>query len=117
MNIVISRDQLKLLLETMGGEIPKIIINFEVQTRIEHDNFSTRVYLSLRRKKFPNKEIAKVTTEFISVMDAQKNTCLHFSFHHHCFVANLTEPEFIDIYHLIALYGMIPYQFANDTKK
>lgn len=112
-NTVVSRDQLKILLETVVGELSKIVTHFKVQTRIEHDNLSTRAYFSIRRKSTPGKEVVKMNIEFMSVLNTKQIASLHLDTHIYFLTEDLTDAELKDVILLHAMIGIVPYELAN----
>ncbi|MBI5152849.1 MAG: hypothetical protein HZA36_00070 [Parcubacteria group bacterium] len=111
--MMIPRDQLKILLEAVAEEIPKIVTHFKIKTRIEHDNLSARLYFSLRRNKEPDKETVKINIEFLSVFTPQRTVGLHLDAHTYLLTKDLSDPELKDVIILHAMCSIVPYQLAN----
>lgn len=112
---MVPRDQLKILLETVVRELPKIITHFTLTSRIEHDNISTRLYFSMYRKNTPEKEVMKMNIEFMSVLNIKQTTSLHLDTHVYFLSEDLTDPELKDIILLHAMIGIVPYQLVNGS--
>ena len=112
---MVPRDQLKVPLETVVGELSKIVTHFTICSRIEHDNISTRLYFSMRRIGDPDKEVIKMNIEFISVLNTKQTTGLHLDTHTYFLTENLTDPELKDVILLHAMIGIVPYEIANHS--
>jgi len=110
---MVPRDQLKMLLETVVGELTKIIAHLTLTSRIEHYDHSTRLYFLIYRKDTPGKEVVKMNIEFTSVLNIQQTVGLHLDTHMYFLTDNLTDPELKDIILLHAMIGIVPYQLAN----
>jgi len=112
---MIPRDQLKILLETIVGELTQIIAHLTLTSRIEHDDHSTRLYFLIYRKDTPGKEVVKMNIEFTSVLTAKHTIGLHLDTHIYFLAEDLTGPELKDVILLHAMIGIVPYELANHS--